>query len=48
MARTALVVGAGIGGLAVARRLRRILPAGDRVVVVERGRSHVCGPAPLC
>jgi sulfide:quinone oxidoreductase len=46
-ARTALVVGAGIGGLAVARRLRRILPAGDRVVVVERERSQVFGPALL-
>ena len=47
MARTALVLGAGIGGLTVARALRRSLSAGDRVVVVERERSHVFGPALL-
>lgn len=47
MARTALVLGAGIGGLTVARVLRKSLSAGDRVVVVERERSHVFGPALL-
>lgn len=47
MARTALVLGAGIGGITVARALRKGLAADDRVVVIERERSHVFGPALL-
>lgn len=47
MARTALVLGAGIGGITAARALRRQLPAGDRVVVVEREREHVFAPSLL-
>jgi sulfide:quinone oxidoreductase len=33
---TALVLGAGVGGLVAARTLRRLLPRADRVVVVDR------------
>ena len=47
MARTALVLGAGIGGITVARGLRKRLPAEDRVVVVERERNHVFAPSLL-
>ncbi len=47
MARTALVLGAGIGGITVARALRKRLPAEDRVVVVERERNHVFAPSLL-
>lgn len=47
MARTALVLGAGIGGITAARALRRRLPVGDRVIVVERERQHVFAPALL-
>lgn len=47
MARTALVLGAGIGGITAAQALRRLLPAGDRVVVVERERDHVFAPSLL-
>lgn len=47
MGRTALVLGAGIGGITVARALRKRLPADDRVVVVERERHHVFAPSLL-
>lgn len=47
MRRTALVLGAGIGGITVAHVLRKRLRADDRVVVVERERSHVFAPALL-
>ncbi|MDP3511728.1 MAG: FAD/NAD(P)-binding oxidoreductase [Sulfuritalea sp.] len=47
MGRTALVLGAGIGGIVVAETLRKLLPAEDRVVVVERERDHVFAPSLL-
>jgi sulfide:quinone oxidoreductase len=47
MGRTALVLGAGIGGVTVVRALRKRLAADDRVVVVERERSLVFAPALL-
>ena len=47
MGRTALILGAGIGGITVARALRKRLPAEDRVVVVERERNHVFAPSLL-
>lgn len=47
MARTALVLGAGIGGIVLAETLRKLLPAEDRVLVVERERTHVFGPSLL-
>lgn len=47
MGRTALVLGAGMGGIAVAEALRKRLPPGDRVVVAEREQSHVFAPSLL-
>lgn len=47
MAKTALVLGAGMGGITAAHALRRLLPATDRVVVVERERDHVFTPSLL-
>jgi sulfide:quinone oxidoreductase len=41
MGRTALVLGAGVGGLAAAQALRRALPRDDRVVLVDRSDRHV-------
>ena len=45
MARTALVLGAGLGGLVAAEELRNLLPADDRIVVVERNGSHHFPPS---
>jgi sulfide:quinone oxidoreductase len=47
MSRTALVLGAGIGGIVVAETLRRLLPRTDRVVVVERAERHYFPPSLL-
>jgi sulfide:quinone oxidoreductase len=47
MARTALILGAGIGGIVVAETLRKLLPPQDRVLVVERQRTHVFAPSLL-
>jgi sulfide:quinone oxidoreductase len=47
MNKTALVLGAGIGGIVAAETLRKLLPAADRVVVVERERAHVFSPSLL-
>lgn len=47
MGKTILVIGAGIGGITAAQALRRLLSAGDRVVVVERDRDHVFAPSLL-
>ena len=47
MNKTALVLGAGIGGIVAAETLRKLLPAADRVVVVERERAHVFTPSLL-
>lgn len=47
MSRTALVLGAGFGGMVAAQMLRRLLPRGDRVVLVEREESHVFPPSLL-
>lgn len=41
MGRTALILGAGIGGIVAAETLRKLLPTEDRVLVVERERNHV-------
>ena len=45
--RTALVLGAGVGGLVAAHRLRKLLPRDDRVVLVDRARRHVFQPSLL-
>jgi sulfide:quinone oxidoreductase len=47
MTRTALVLGAGLGGLAAAEELRRLLPKSDRVVLVERAERHFFPPSLL-
>ena len=47
MGRTALVLGAGLGGTVAAQTLRRLLPKGDRVVLVERAARHVFPPSLL-
>lgn len=45
MARTALILGAGLGGIAAAQALRRALPGGDHVVLVDRLEHHVFAPS---
>jgi sulfide:quinone oxidoreductase len=45
--RTALVLGGGVGGIVTASRLRKLLPAKDRVLLVERERRHVFQPSLL-
>jgi sulfide:quinone oxidoreductase len=47
MSRTALVLGAGLGGMVAAQTLRRLLPRSDRVVLVEREAHHVFPPSLL-
>jgi len=47
MSRTALVLGAGLGGMVAAHALRRLLPRGERVVLVEREAQHVFPPSLL-
>ena len=47
MNRTALVLGAGLGGMVAAQTLRRLLPKSDRVVLVEREARHVFPPSLL-
>ena len=47
MAKTALILGAGIGGIVLAESLRKLLPAEHRVLVVERERDHVFAPSLL-
>jgi sulfide:quinone oxidoreductase len=47
VSRTALVLGAGLGGMVAAQTLRRLLPRGDRVVLVEREEHHVFPPSLL-
>lgn len=43
--KTVLVLGGGTGGLVVARALRRRLPPGDRVVLVERNPIYRFAPS---
>jgi len=45
--RTVLVLGAGIGGVVAAETLSRLLPARDRVIVVDRAERHVFPPSLL-
>jgi sulfide:quinone oxidoreductase len=47
VSRTALVLGAGLGGMVAAQALRRLLPRGDQVVLVEREETHVFPPSLL-
>lgn len=43
MSRTVAVVGAGVGGLCAAARLRSLLTDGDKVVLVDRGFDGALG-----
>ncbi|MEW5916743.1 MAG: FAD/NAD(P)-binding oxidoreductase, partial [Gemmatimonadota bacterium] len=45
--RTVLVLGAGVGGVVAATRLRRLLPARHRVTLIERDREQVFQPSLL-
>jgi sulfide:quinone oxidoreductase len=47
MAQTILILGAGIGGIVAAERLRRRLPKEHRIVLVDRERTHVFSPSLL-
>lgn len=47
MARTALVLGAGLGGLVAAETLRKLLPKADRVIAVDRAAEHFFPPSLL-
>ena len=43
--KTILILGGGIGGLVVANELRRLLPAGHRIVLVEKNSRHAFAPS---
>lgn len=45
--RTVLVLGGGVGGLVASRRLRKLLPRRDRVVLVDRQPCHLFQPSLL-
>lgn len=45
--KTALVLGGGVGGLVAANRLRKLVPARHRVVLVDRERQHLFQPSLL-
>jgi sulfide:quinone oxidoreductase len=47
MGRTVLVLGAGIGGIVAAETLRKLLPASDRVIAVDRAGQHFFPPSLL-
>lgn len=46
-ARTILILGGGIGGVATARELRKRLPREHRVVLIDRERDHLFAPSLL-
>lgn len=46
-AKTVVILGAGVGGLVAATRLRRSLPSRDRVVLIERQATHLFQPSLL-
>lgn len=45
--RTVLVLGGGVGGLVAAHELRRLLPTGHRVILVDREPQFVFAPSLL-
>lgn len=47
MGHTALILGAGFGGIVTAQALRKALPRGDRVVLVDRVEHHLFAPSLL-
>jgi sulfide:quinone oxidoreductase len=46
-ARTVLILGGGVGGVATARALRKRLPRAHRIVLVDREREHLFAPSLL-
>ncbi|KAF0192274.1 MAG: ndhC [Gammaproteobacteria bacterium] len=47
MNRTALILGAGLGGIVAAKTLRKLLPTSDRVIAVDRVEQHFFPPSLL-
>src|SRR3990172_4919586 len=47
MGRTVIVLGAGLGGLVAEETLRKLLPASDRVIAVDRADRHFFPPSLL-
>ena len=47
MDRTVLVLGGGVGGIVAATRLRRLLPRGHRVILIDREPQHLFQPSLL-
>ncbi|MBI2897945.1 MAG: NAD(P)/FAD-dependent oxidoreductase [Deltaproteobacteria bacterium] len=47
MSQTILVLGGGVGGVVTAVELRKKLPAGHRIVLVDREERHVFAPSLL-
>jgi sulfide:quinone oxidoreductase len=45
--RTVLILGAGIGGISLATRLRKLLPREHRIALVDREADHVFAPSLL-
>lgn len=45
--RTVLILGAGIGGIVLATRLRKLLPRAHRIALVDRESDHVFAPSLL-
>jgi sulfide:quinone oxidoreductase len=43
MSRTVVVLGAGVGGLTAAAKLRELLPAGEQVILVDRAFDSALG-----
>lgn len=43
MGKTVVVLGAGVGGLTAAQELRRLLPADDRIILVDRSFDGTLG-----
>ena len=43
--KTVVIVGAGTGGVVLANRLRKELPALHRIIVIERSETHAFAPS---
>lgn len=45
--KTVLILGGGVGGLVAANELRRLLPEGNRIVLVDKQAEHAFAPSYL-